>query len=135
MNDKRAAWEGGTCRRPMWMMGAPAGFCDEQAFGEQLPSAILYNERHYSKPGNPVPYCSGPCCPGHGGPKEDEPRFFIDGTTKEGRAMWCCVGPDFVNLQESPAGFDGNPFVARDKYLAARLTHPTAAVPANEGEG
>jgi hypothetical protein len=118
VSEKRLAWQGGKCRVPMWMMECPAGFCDEQTFGEQLPSVILYRERHYNERYNRVPYCHGPCCPGHGGPREDEPRFFMDGCTDEGRPMWCCVGPDFENLQESPAGFDGDPFVARAKYLA-----------------
>lgn len=120
MNNERAAWEGGKCRVPMWMGGCPAGFCDDEAFGEQLPSAILYRERHYNRPYNCVPYCFGPCCPGHGGPRNDEPRFFYDGLDERGLAMWCCVGPDFENLQESPAGFSINPFEARNKYLAAQ---------------
>jgi hypothetical protein len=36
----------------------------------------------------------------------------MDGYTNEGRPMWCAVAPDFENLQESPAGFDGNPITA-----------------------
>ncbi len=43
-----------------------------------------------------------------GGPKEGEPILFRDGLTPEGRPMYCAVMPGFENLQESPAGFDGN---------------------------
>jgi len=111
-------WAGGKCRVPMWMMGVPAGFCDEQAFGPQLPLAVLYRERHYNPRYNRAPYCHGPCCPGHGGPREDEPRIFMDGTGDDGRPMWCAVNPDFENLQESPAGFSQDPFEARAKLRA-----------------
>lgn len=109
-------WEGGKCRVPMWCMGVPAGFCDEHGFGPQLPRAVLAQYR------NPdVPYCGvGPCCPGHGGPSEGEPILFMDGTTPDGYPMWCAVYPDFVNLQESPAGFDGNPLVALQNLAAAK---------------
>jgi hypothetical protein len=34
--------------------------------------------------------------------------------------MWCAVDPGFENLQESPAGFDGNPFVALANLAKAR---------------
>ncbi len=33
--------------------------------------------------------------------------------------MWCAVLPDFENLQESPAGFDGDPRVALRKLESA----------------
>ncbi len=33
--------------------------------------------------------------------------------------MWCAVQPDFINLHESHAGFDGNPVVAVAKLRAA----------------
>jgi hypothetical protein len=111
--------DGGKCRVPMWIMGCPAGFCDDVAYGEQLPREILYRDRHYdNRDGCRPPYCHGPCCPGHGGPREGEVRFFQDGLTSEGRVMWCAVYPDFINLQESPAGFDGNALVAREKLRA-----------------
>ena len=32
--------------------------------------------------------------------------------------MWCAVWPDFVNLQESAAEFDGDPLKARAKLMA-----------------
>jgi hypothetical protein len=113
----RLSWQGGKCRVPMWSMGVPDGFCDAPAFGEQHPKAILYAQGYSDR--NRVPYCHGPCCPAHGGPKEDGFRFFPDGLTAEGRLMWCCVGPDFENLQESPAGFDGNPITALANYRIA----------------
>jgi hypothetical protein len=115
----RLAWVGGKCRVPMWSMGVPAGFCDNKAFGEQMPRAILEQERGYSQRYNPIPYCHGPCCPGHGGPQANEPRLFVDGTGEDGRAMWCAVNPDFENLQESPAGFSQDPFKARAELRKA----------------
>lgn len=123
MTDAYLPWKGGKCRVPMWMGGCPSGFCGKPAFGEQLPKEILYGEFRYSRPYDLAPYCHGPCCPDHGGPAENEPRFFTDGLTEEGRQMWCCVNPDFENLQESPAGFSGNPFKAREELRkAADLT-------------
>lgn len=107
------------CRVPMWMGGFPSGHCDKEAFGDQLPRAILERERGYSREYNPIPYCFGPCCPAHGGPQADEIRVYADGYTPKGRPMWCAVMPDFINLQESEAGFDGNPFVARDNLRTA----------------
>lgn len=97
--------EGGKCRVPMWMGGCPAGFCGEPATGPQLPREVLW-ERGWQR--GDAPYCHGPCCPKHGGPKEGEPIVFQDGWTEAGRPMWCAVMPDFEDLQASPAGFDGD---------------------------
>ena len=105
--EKPAPWEGGKCRVPMWCMGVPDGYCDKPANGPQLPRLVL----DYLCWRDP-PYCFGPCCPAHGGPRDGEPILFQDGLTPEGRPMWCAVMPAFINLQESPAGFDGNPLVA-----------------------
>lgn len=33
--------------------------------------------------------------------------------------MWCAVAPDFINLQESPAGFDGAPMKAAENLVTA----------------
>ena len=118
------------CRVPMWMSGCPSGFCDAETFGDQLPSEILERERHYHREYNRIPYCYGPCCPDHGGPKAGEVRVYMDGYGKDGRPMWCAVMPDFTNLHESPAGFDGNPFVARKNLQTAVL----AAWDAQQGE-
>lgn len=114
-----AAWDGGKCRVPMWMMGCPAGHCDEQAFGPQLPRRVLQHVRGWWH--DKLPYCFGPCCPKHGGPREGDPILFQDGLTPEGRQMWCAVMPGFINLQESEAGFDGDPLVAI-AHLRASIT-------------
>lgn len=112
----RFAWEGGKCGVPMWSAyGSPAGHCDAKAFGPQLPREIL-RERGWPDP----LYCPpGPCCPNHGGPKEGDPILFQDGYTEQGRPMWCAVMPDFVDLQESAAGFSGNPIEAVANLRAA----------------
>jgi len=104
------AWSGGKCRVPMWMGGCPAGFCGEPANGPQLPFEVLYQQRNWQR--GDAPYCHGPCCPKHGGPKDGEPIVFRDGLTPGGRPMWCAVMPGFENLQESPAGVDGDARVA-----------------------
>jgi hypothetical protein len=49
-----------------------------------------------------VPYLACPC---HGGPKT---RVYKDGN------MWCAVYPNFINLQESPAGFGKTQEKARE---------------------
>lgn len=115
-----APWEGGKCQVPMWMGGAPSGHCGEQAFGPQLPERLLSETRG----GRDWPYCYGPCCPKHGGPRTGEPIVFQDGLTPEGRPMWCAVMPGFVNLQESAAGFSGSPVKA-----VALLRASLAALP------
>lgn len=123
--NKSLAWEGGTCRVPMWMAGFPAGFCDRPAFGPQYPREYLAHiDARYIL--DWPAYCHGPCCPTHGGPKEGDPIIFQDGTTEEGRPMWCAVMPGFINIQESEAGFSGNPIKAVAELRAAIAT-PRAA--------
>ena len=107
---------GGSCRVPMWMAGCPAGFCGNSANGPQLPREVL-NWRD-------TPYCHGPCCPGHGGPKDGDPIVFQDGYTEAGRVMWCAVMPGFRSLQEDAAGFDGSPNAALKKLRAALSKEP-----------
>lgn len=114
--EKTAAWDGGSCRVPMWMGGTPSGHCGEKAFGPQLPREVLYEQRGWF---DRHPYCFGPCCPMHGGPAADEPILFTDGCTEDGRPMWCAVMPGFINLQESEAAFDRNPVLAVAKLRAA----------------
>lgn len=97
---------GGACRVPMWMGGCPSGFCGKSANGAQLPREVLYDQRNWQR--GDAPYCFGPCCPDHGGPRNGEPILYQDGLTKEGRQMWCAVMPDFEDLAVSPAGFDGD---------------------------
>lgn len=110
-----APWEQSKCRVPMWMGGSPSGSCDSVAYGHQLPEDYLNETRSMLQP----TYCFGHACSIHGGPKLDEVRIFQDGLTNEGRRMWCAVNPDFINIQESPAGLDGNPMIAVKKLRAA----------------
>jgi len=109
---KRLAWEGGKCCVPMWMGGTPSGFCGEEAFGPQYPRQYFAEKVNARFLINNPPYCFGPCCPAHGGPKQEDPIIFQDGLTEQGRPMWCAVMPGFINLQESEAGFSGNPVEA-----------------------
>ena len=74
----------GLCSVPMWCQGMPAGFCDNEAYGYRE------NKRVYDG------YVMYLACPGHGGPTI---RTFKDGDS------WCAVTPNFINLQESRAGF------------------------------
>lgn len=113
---------GGKCRVPMWMGGCPAGFCGDEAYGPQLPQGYLFETRNWRR--GDKPYCFGPCCPNHGGPKAGEPIIFQDGLTEQGRQMWCAVLPGFINLQESPAGFSGNPVEAVANLRKATHDHP-----------
>lgn len=112
------AWSGGKCRVPMWMGGCPSGHCGNEAFGPQYPREYLATKKARYMFDHP-PYCHGPCCPSHGGPETGEPIIFQDGYTDKGRPMWCAVMPGFVNLQESEAGFHGNPIIAVRELRAA----------------
>lgn len=99
----------GTCSVPMFnFQGCPAGFCDERAFGERPPARVITPAigYPYREDGRYAGYVPGLACPMHGGPRE---RTFMDGDA------WCAVHPDFVNLQESPAGFGAT----RDEAIAA----------------
>jgi len=83
----------GKCSVPMWCNGIPAGFCDAPAFGR----APLENRRYSG-------YVPGLACYSHGGPRS---RVFLDGN------QWCAVWPDFIDFQQSPAGFGDTPEDAR----------------------
>lgn len=113
-----APWKGGTCRVPMWMGGGPAGHCGETAFGPQYPRKLLAEKNSRYLLDHPA-YCFGSCCPDHGGPAEGDPIVFQDGLTSQGRPMWCAVMPGFVDLQESLAGFSGDPVEAVAELRAA----------------
>jgi len=97
----------GLCSVPMWMDGCPAGFCDEEAYGER-PESPTYRDgwtgELYRRDGRYNGYVPGLACIGHGGPRS---RVFKDGD------QYCAVFPDFQNLQESPAGFGTTPEEAR----------------------
>lgn len=125
-------WEVSTCRVPMWMGGCPSGHCGEEAFGHQLPRKLLAHKDGRYLFERPA-YCFGHCCPAHGGPKQGDPIIFQDGLTPQGRPMYCAVMPGFINLQESPAGFSGDPIEAvalLSKAVAS--TRPTGG--SNHGE-
>ncbi len=90
----------GKCSVPMWSgYGMPAGFCDKDAYGEPVFSIGHWEDGRFIA--KYVPFLA---CPNHGGPKT---RVYLDGD------MWCAVHPDFVNLQESDAGFGDTPTAAR----------------------
>lgn len=127
---KSLPWEGGKCRVPMWCMGVPDGFCGKPAFGPQYPKRVLEHQRSYSD----VPYCFGPCCPNHGGPRDGEAILFHDGTTRSGYPMWCAVWPNFENLQESVAGFDADPLLAI-KELASKSVDGSTQINPNQPGG
>lgn len=86
----------GKCSVPLFGIGGPAGFCDQDAYGQQYRCELL--PPRYQHPNRP-PYAPGYCCKNHGGPGEDDVRFMLDGN------MWMAFEPDFENLQESIAGF------------------------------
>lgn len=103
----------GSCSVPMWMNGMPAGFCDKTAYGERpqcqewraATGEVFRYDHKYSG------YVPALACPAHGGPAT---RVFKDGD------KFCAVDPDFVNLQESPAGFGDTPEEARAALAKAR---------------
>jgi hypothetical protein len=111
----KAPWQESTCNLPMWMGGMPAGYCGNVAYGHQLPERYLRDVYGQYE----APYCNGHACPAHGGPKKGDPIIFQDGTTDEGRPMWCAVMPGFIDLQANEAGFDPNPMLAVQKLRAA----------------
>lgn len=61
-------------------------------------------------------------------PDEDY-RIFKDGD------QWCCVGPGFINLQESPAGFGPTPQTAVEDLLGGFVFVPTYTVAHLNWEG
>lgn len=119
MSTKSLPWSGGKCCTPMWLGGIPSAFCAEEAFGPQYPREYLMRVVSTRYEVGNLPYCFGPCCPKHGGPNKGGPIIFQDGTTEQGRPMWCAVMPDFVDLQESEAGFSGDPVKAVEKLRQA----------------
>jgi hypothetical protein len=73
----------GKCSVPIWQGGLPAGFCDKDAFGEQLPCQEFrdaYTGEVRRADGKYSGIISGLCCPAHGGPEcpgiEIEPGVF-----------------------------------------------------------
>lgn len=97
----------GSCSVPMWMNGAPCGFCEKPAYGTPPPSPRFMNyctnemQRRDNRYDGYVPALA---CIGHGGPRS---RVFKDGDS------YCAVFPDFVNLQESDSGWGDTAEAAR----------------------
>lgn len=89
----------GKCSVPMWSSGSPDGFCDRPAYGQQYTKGTAHAPFHWMTPGHNPPYAPDLCCDHHGGPSANQIRFVRDGS------MWCAFMPDFINLQESHAGF------------------------------
>lgn len=98
----------GKCSVPMWSVYGPAGFCDEPAYGKQEPGQRRYGEWSRAWGRWFAGFCSGLACHAHGGPLS---RVFRDGN------QWCAVYSDFINLQESSAGFGDTPEAARMALL------------------
>ena len=62
----------GKCSCPMWNGGSPSGFCDNTAYGKQIPREYVVNSwgvKRYLTPGYDG-YVPGLACPMHGGPKD-----------------------------------------------------------------
>ena len=92
----------GKCSVPMWSGVCPAGFCDRPAYGVRPEGRThrRWDGYEYRDDGRYAGYVPALACPMHGGPSV---RTFKDGNA------WVAVRPDFINLQESPAGFGGTP--------------------------
>lgn len=90
----------------MWCNGMPAGFCDAPAYGMRLKCTVSrrWDGWEMASDGGYTGYVPALACPRHSGPKV---RTFMDGNA------WCAVHPDFVNLQESDAGFGATKEEAR----------------------
>jgi hypothetical protein len=59
----------GKCSVPMWQMGIPAGFCDQDAFGYPTKEGILRYDG----------YVPALACPFHGGPSRIVRDLSADG--------------------------------------------------------
>ena len=85
----------GKCSVPMWCNGLPAGFCDRPAYSLPIRKVGYYENGKFF-----LQYCPALVCPAHGGKeKPDNVILKMDGN------QWCATYDDFINLQESPAGF------------------------------
>jgi len=109
----------GKCSVPMWSGGCPSGFCDAPAYGDRPACRSYYNhaaQEEMRLDGRYNGYVPGLACHAHGGPKT---RVFRDGDA------WCAVEADFVNLQESRAGFGASPEEARSALANDKTREPT----------
>lgn len=112
----------GRCSVPMFGMGVPAGFCDRPAFGERphMQTHRRWDGFEWRDDGKYTGYVPGLACARHGGP---DTRIFMDGNA------WCAVRADFVNLQESDAGFGPTPEAARLALAVPKATDPQRPAP------
>lgn len=65
----------GKCSVPMWCNGAPAGFCDEPAYGEYIDGESFIVPRTGERirfDGKYTGYVPFLACPRHGGPEEKQ---------------------------------------------------------------
>ena len=62
----------GKCSVPMWSDGCPAGFCDNDAYGERPKGKTIrrWDGYEYREDGLYAGYVPGLACPIHGGPKK-----------------------------------------------------------------
>ena len=62
----------GKCSVPMWCCGLPAGFCDNEAYGERPQGKTIrrWDGFEYREDGLYADYVPGLACPIHGGPKK-----------------------------------------------------------------
>lgn len=103
----------GRCSVPMFSgYGGDAGFCDRPAYGERPEGKThrRWDGFEWRDDGRYAGHVPGLACVAHGGPAS---RVYRDG------AAWCAVMPDFVNPQESVAGFGDTPESARAALVAA----------------
>jgi hypothetical protein len=104
----------------MWSNGLPAGFCDDPAYGERPPSRTFMNYAYGEmrrEDGRYNGYVPGLACYGHGGP---EFRTFMDGNA------WCAVRSDFIDLQQSSAGFGDTRDTAIEALKCSSLQNKVA---------
>lgn len=76
----------GQCSVPMWSGGMPAGFCEEDAYGNQTKED--FEHRRLIKDFLYVPFLG---CPQHGGPKEINP-VLVGVECADGKGSPICVG-------------------------------------------
>ena len=103
---------GSCCSVPMWSGGCPAGFCDEPAYGKPPPSRRFRDGlgQMYREDLRYDGYVPALACRAHGGPSV---RYKMDGDQQ------CATLDDFINLQESPAGFGDTEEAALEDLVRA----------------
>lgn len=115
----------GKCSVPMFSTYGDAGFCDRPAYGERPPglTRTRWDGFQYRDDGRYAGYVPALACPGHGGPTLDS--FAIPGGSvyRDGD-KWCSVGPGFINMQESDAGFGDTPADATAALVAMSAKEP-----------